>query len=427
MISDEGRVAAVYVWVQLAGEPVVAGRFQHQDNTGVFYYGNSYIQRPDAFALDPVNLPLIPEREFTTQANCGHFGVLLDAGPDTWGKRVLSEISQSRPRNELEYLLAGNGQGVGQLLFSTSSNRIKYAPSTRIPTVDLDSIERAAMLIDQDQDLDIDNLPPPVLRVLEDSSWLGGARPKASVTRGDRQYLAKFSRHSDSYDQVAAEYASLKMARDCLLEVPNFELVKLSDNKKLLLVERFDSHAGTGARTGARTEKRLHYISAHSLLQLERAQETNPDHGYPGLAALMRRFMPQPSKATADLYRRMVFRVLIGDTDDHGRNHGFLFVDQQWQLAPVFDVLPHPDNTAYQAMPIGRHGRARSLENLLSMCDVFLLDHQSATGIIQQVASVVSTWREYFAEAGVPAAQLRRLEPAFALADSAAALLQKQP
>jgi serine/threonine-protein kinase HipA len=114
MISEDGRVAGLFVYVQLDGKPVVAGRFLHQDNVGIFYYGNSYIQREDAFALDPINLPLVPEREFSTRANRGYFGVLLDAGPDSWGKRVLSEIAKSRPRNDMEYLLAGNGQGIGQ-------------------------------------------------------------------------------------------------------------------------------------------------------------------------------------------------------------------------------------------------------------------------------------------------------------------------
>jgi len=110
--------------------------------------------------------------------------------------------------------------------------------------------------------------------------------------------------------------------------------------------------------------------------------------------------------------------VLICDTDDHGRNHGFLYDNGQWRLAPMFDVLPHPDNYDYQAMPIGREGRIRTIDNLLSMSETFLVDRDSAKKIILEIAATVIHWRDYFSAAGIPSAQLRRLEHAFELAKS---------
>ncbi len=115
--ETQPRVSGVYVWNQINGEPVVAGRFDFSNRVGTFYYANSYIDNPDAVAIDPINLPLIREKEFHTKANGGIFGALLDAGPDRWGQRVLAELSPSKPRNSLEFLLAGNGDGCGSLLF----------------------------------------------------------------------------------------------------------------------------------------------------------------------------------------------------------------------------------------------------------------------------------------------------------------------
>lgn len=419
MISEkDGRVSGLYVWVQLKSGPVVAGRFDRKLDTGVFFYANSYIERPDAFALDPVNLPLIGKREFLTRANKGHFGVLLDAGPDGWGEKVLTEVSKSRPRNKLEYLLAGNGQGVGQLMFSLSSSAIKMPSPQVFESVDLALIEEAARAIETNRPVASDLLPDPVRRVLEDSSWIGGARPKAGVVFDGKQHLAKFSRSADSYDQVAAEYASLSLAKMAGFTVPNFRLRQIADGRRALLVERFDFD-GEG--------RRLHYISAHALLNLEKARQDNPEHGYPGVAIMVKRFCEHGADDARELFRRMALRVLIGDTDDHARNHGFLFQEGNWSLAPVFDLLPHPGNTEFQAMPIGEGGRIRSLENLLSMSEIFGLNAKAAQAEVTKIATRLQGWRAVFLASGVPRTQLRLFEPGFALVHELAQKKQSEP
>jgi serine/threonine-protein kinase HipA len=238
--KGQGRVSAVYVWTQIQGEPVLAGRFERVDGVGVFYYAKSYIARQDAYPLDPVNLPLVGEREFHTRANDGHFGVLLDSGPDSWGERVLGQLSQSRPRNKLEFMIAGNGEGVGSLLFSLSRSAVKMPDFHARTTVELSVIEQAARDVQSNKSMDEEQLPAQVRQALVDSSWLGGARPKASIWVDGKAYMAKFSLSSDVYDQVKAEHASLMLARDAGFEVPNSQLVDLSTGRQALLIERFD-------------------------------------------------------------------------------------------------------------------------------------------------------------------------------------------
>lgn len=400
MSADAGRVEALYVWVQLDGEPVIAGRFERRGRVGVFYYANSYVRRPAAFAIDPINLPLLPEREFLTQANGGVWGVLLDAGPDSWGQRLLAQLSPSRPRDPLEFLLAGNGEGVGCLLFSLSQARVKR-PELRGPSVDLGVLEQAATdLLARDAPL-----PPELQEALLAGGSLGGARPKAAVLRDGQPWIAKFSRDTDLYNEVRAEYATLSLAKAAGIEVAEHRLLTTPDGRDVLLVKRFDV-AATGGK--------LPYISGHALLNLHRFQENNPAHGYPGLAALLRRFAAQPRAAVRELFRRMAFRALIGDTDDHGRNLGFLRVGGAWRHAPLFDALPHINVIGLQAMPVGREGRRASVANLLSMSEHFALSRDAARALLTQLQGQLAGWEEHFRTAGLSARDVALLRPCFA-------------
>lgn len=405
MISERTpRIDGLYVWTQLAGEAVIAGRFELVDRVGTFYYANSYVERDNAHPLDPINLPLIGRREFQTRANGGIFGALLDAGPDRWGQRVLSSFAPSRPRSPLEYLLAGNGNGCGRLLFSLSRSAIKR-PQLHGQFNDLAVLERAAQSLLKDQAISTDLKQ----LLLEQSGSMGGARPKASIVIDNQPYLAKFNREDDLFNVARVEMACLSMAHAIGIAVPEHRVAHVTANSTdVLLVRRFDFDKHNHKR---------HYLSANALMNLVRVQENNPDHGYPGLAHLLRKVGSTGIECSRELFRRMSLRLLLGDTDDHSKNLGFLWSDQHQGLqhAPIFDLLPHPENDLQQAMPVGLQGRARSLENLFSQCAVFGLTRKDAEAVVKRQVSVLQDWRAVMQKSGVSPAEIQYLQPSFAL------------
>ena len=398
-MTSEERFSKVYVWTQIDGEPVIVGAFEPGDRLGTFYYADSYVERPDAYPLDPVNLPLVAKKDFHTQSNGGIFGVLLDAGPDSWGQRVLLSYSPSKPRTALEFLLAGNGEGVGSLLFSLSRSSVKR-PALMGSAVDLETLERAAQQIEADQEL-----PEPLREAMLAGSSLGGARPKAAVVIDGQPWMAKFSKQTDLFDEVVAEKACLEMAYQLGFEVPESRVVPLANGRNILLTRRFDFDEKGNKR---------HYISANSLLNLHRVSENRDDHGYPGLADKLRT-LPGGLQLAKELYRRMVFRVLVGDTDDHGRNHGFLLIDGKYAQSPVFDVLPHLNTLHHQAMPIGWHGRERNIVNLVSLSERFGYTKDHARRIIGEQQLVLRQWPQFLAVAGASKKDIEVLTPCFAM------------
>lgn len=392
----------MYVWIQIDGEPVIAGRFEQRGNIGTFFYANSYIANPKAVPLDPINLPLVGEQEFHTESNQGIFGVLLDAGPDAWGQRVLAELSSSRPRSPLEFLLAGNGEGVGSILFSLSRSQVKR-PNLRNEPVPLELLEQATQGLLNDKDLPkhIKNL------LISCESSLGGARPKAAIHIEQKPYIAKFNRKDDLINNAKVEAANLSLARLAGFDVPNFKIVKSKKTgQDVLLIARFDFDE---------LGNKKHYISAHSLLNLLKVREDNPDHGYPGLADCLRRGARSNAKSlTQELFKRMVFRLLTGDTDDHGRNHGF-FVNNKQGLchSPLFDALPQPRNLGQSAMPLGNFGREASLRNALSLVPRFGFNPAEAEAEITRQQKIVKDWQEHYRDCGVSERDIELLKHCF--------------
>lgn len=400
------RINDLYVWTQIKGEPVIAGKFNNTDRVGTFFYANSYIEREDSYALDPVNLPLIKEKEFHTKANGGYFGVFTDAGPDRWGQKVLSELSPSKPRSPLEFLLAGNGDGCGALLFSLSRTSVKK-PNIIGNSNDIGILEEAAQDILHDESIN-----PSVQKMIVERSSMGGARPKASVVIGNEHYMAKFNRDEDLFNEAIAESASLKMAKDAGILVCDSKVTfNSSTGHEVFLTKRFDfNEDGT----------KKHYISANSLMNMYKVQENNPDQGYPGLAAIARKICSNPEDASKEVFRRMCFRILTGDTDDHAKNYGFLYNEatKKFEHSPFFDVLPHANIIGNQAMTVGSYGRQSSLKNMLSMCESFGLSKAEAGNIIKEQVSVIKNWRDYYREEGMKEKEVQILESCFHIFDS---------
>ena len=407
--------ARAFVFILIDGRWTAVGRVTidlHREGRPqyTFTYGNKWRARPDAFALDPVHLPL----DDAIAPLDRMFGAPLDAGPDRWGSRLLDErfaalldraraapearaAAWRRLPNMLDRLLLAGDDRVGALSFGPSPAKPLRHPAVA-PIRDLAAIEDAMVRFDAGETVE------PDLILMAVGTSLGGARPKVTVRRPDGSlWLAKFRRKStDDVSVVRAEHAAMTLARAAGISVADTEVMPLGRDRETLLVRRFD-------RTGGATDSdiRRPYLSAISLAG---RRDTDTGGSYLEIADRMR---PQqvgcPRADLVELFRRMVFNAAIGNTDDHLRNHGFLRVDGVWRLSPAFDLVPCPDGADHQAISVGRWGTTPSRQNLMSECGRFGLDAEEAGAIVAQVATVVGGWREAFAARGVGEADLRKL------------------
>ena len=363
----------VYVFVdELEVRPIICGVAVLDSKKGVgrFRYGLSYLNRPDAFPLDPLNLPLTQD-EFVTTVNGGIFGVLADAGADAWGRRVILSLHTTTPQNELEFLIAGGGMGVDALMFSLS----RHCSKSKINKNTLGDIPH--LLQSKEAILKGKDIPPEAKRVFEFGSSMGGARPKSLVVDGDDTYLVKFNRNDDLFNFAKVEYATMQMLAELPIEVASNKLLETPDGD-VLLVKRFENHL---------LRPTHHFISAHSLIHLNRVnnQVAKERYSYGFIAEVLRRYSSEPTDAH-QLYWRMVFNVLMGNTDDHARNHALMycFTNKQWRLSPAYDVLPI-SNTRQHGLGIGELGRVGSMDNLLSQSTRFALKLVKARKVIAQI------------------------------------------
>ena len=387
-----------YVFIDgLEDSPIVCGVIQIDETTkqGQFRYGKSYLNRPDAFALDPLHLPL-NDQQHSTQFNQGVFGVLADAGADSWGKKVILSLHKTKPRNALEFLLAGSGMGVGALVFSLSSSQSK--PKYNKNTLgDLPLLMQAKDAILADQEI-----PPEAKKAFEYGSSMGGARPKTIVQDANKAYLAKFNRPDDLINIVKAEHACMRMLSELPSRVANTQVVPAPAGD-VLLVERFDMRNGKPS---------AHYLSANSVFSQNTINSAvlRSTYSYGQLAEFILKYGAKPTDAH-DLYYRMVFNVMMGNTDDHARNHALLYLFEQahWRLSPAFDVLPI-NNSTQHGIGIGENGRQGDVSNLLSQSLRFGLKSFKARKMIDEVRQLTREWPTYFKQHGVSTEDIERLK-----------------
>jgi len=368
---------SAYVWTWLPGsiEPVVAGRVDQVAEELRFTYGRSYLGRSDAIPLEP-ELPLRAGVQRPPIGLDAH-GVIRDAAPDSWGMRVIlrhhlrdgTEDTSALPL--LTYLLESGSNRIGALDFQEAPD--VYVPRESHATLDelVQAGERLARGL-------------PVPQVFEDalaySSGVGGARPKVLVADGDRQLIAKFSVSTDTFPWMQAEAVGMELARRCGVEAAPSMLRRVAEHD-VLLVERFDRPRGG---------KRRSVLSALTLLGLH---EMAARHGsYVDLAERIRLHFEKPQETLHQLFRRLVVNVLVGNTDDHPRNHAAFWDGSALTLTPAFDVCPQPRSTgeAAQAMAFGPHGERRSrLADCVRAATVFQLSEREAQAVADECTTAV--------------------------------------
>ena len=333
--------AFVWVWLPGAADPVVAGRLTDQGSVTTFAYGRSYLQNPAAV---PLYLPELPLRRGEIAPRSGVIaGCVADSAPDAWGRRVI-EHRRTGARSDLPvlaYLLESGSDRIGALDFQRSATRYEARSGD---AASLAELAEAAARVESGEPL-----TPALDRALLHGTSVGGARPKALLADGDRNVIAKFASSTDPYPVVQAEYVAMELARRAGLDAAPVELARAL-GKDVLLVERFD-------RTVQRARRMM--VSALTILELHDADGIAGRYAtYVDLAHQVRSRFTAPDATLRELFSRIVFNVLVGNTDDHARNHSAFWDGESLTLTPAYDICPQPrtGGEAAQAMAFGADG-----------------------------------------------------------------------
>lgn len=384
------------------GTTVLAGQLLIDDARGRFKYARAYLDNPRAFALDPINLPLTADIHDNprTRETPGVFGVLIDAGPDEWGRRQLSKTRTPPPVTHVEFLLAASGEGVGALHF-TAKIKDKPKPTPARPFENLVHLQHIAADIEAGREVD-QNLSPFFFH----GSGLGGARPKTLIEQDDRYWIAKFGRDSDLVDMCKVEYASMIMARAAGIDVPDVAFTETARGG-VMLVERFDRSV----------DEQHHLVSVASLInKFDITQYDESAMSYPGIVQLGKRIGHRTRGLAASVYRRMLFNIAIGNTDDHLRNHAFYkkSIGAEYVLTPGYDIVPNVGLQGSHAIALGAFGSAPSRDNLEAAAHRMGISRKAARRTAEEVLAVTDDWRTYMKDAGVVASDVAILKRCFA-------------
>lgn len=406
----------LFVSVDVDGAPVSVGRLWARVRSGresaSFEYERGWLLRRGAFALDP-ELPLTAG-QFHTERPL--FNALADPAPDRWGQTLLRRHERARARAEgrqpralfaVDFLtLVDDETRLGALRVSEQPGGPFLSDTGRRvpPLLQLPKLLAATTRILDDRETADD-----LQLVLAPGTSLGGARPKASVRDPSGALLiAKFPKKDDEWSVTRWEAATLKLAQAAGLRTPKWKL-ELVARRPVLMSWRFDRVAG----------QRVPFMSAMTAL----AASEREQRGYVDLVDALRQGGSAVQADSEELWRRLVFNLLVSNTDDHLRNHGFLHDGRGWRLAPAYDVNPMPADVRprVHALTLAGDDPAAPFDAVLAEAARFGLTTKKARTIAREVATAVKGWRKAAASVGVSAREAERMESAFEHDDLAAA------
>lgn len=381
MISSND--AFVWIWLPNEVEPVVAGRLVSDGVQTTFNYGKSYLDRGDsAIPIYQPELPLqrgvLPLLRELTMPGC-----IRDASPDAWGRRVIINKLAGQKFDgidipcvdELTYLLESGSDRIGAMDFQRSPT--EYIPRLA-EVVPLEELLDSAKKVEQGLPLN-----PELDRALVNGCSIGGARPKALIAGEDgKKYVAKFSASGDVYSVVKAEFIAMRLAEIARLNVAPVKIYSVA-NKDILLVERFDRKM-----VGTHWSREL-MVSALTLFELDETMTRYAS--YEVLTRIIRARFVEPRKTLKELFSRLVFNVLCGNTDDHARNHAAFWDGEYLELTPAYDICPQlrSGQEASQAMLIVGDVSASKLANCRLAAPYFGLSADDSEAIINNLQDVI--------------------------------------
>ena len=389
------------VTMDWANHPEKVGELEIFNNRGVETYQFTYSKNWAAkcFQIDPA-LDLVPGFQYHSQSLPGAF---QDISPDRWG-RLIQQRTKSGFMSEADFLLGVSDQmRLGALRLSEAERpEIFLAANTNVPKlVDIRVLEDASRRIEKGLETaeDLQQLFGP-------GTSLGGARPKVVVQDGGKLYLAKFQSNLDTERVGAWEATMLDIAQKAGIPVAKHRLLSKGDERPILLLERFDrNEAG-----------RIPFVSAMTLSGLRDRQNAS----YGELASVVSSLSSQPKLDSFDLWRRMTFNAMAGNTDDHLRNHGFLRDRQGWRLSPAYDLNPNnqPFERRSHALAFLPGENRPSCDLCKEMAAFFNLDKRQVEHGLKCIGTALSQWREIAKRNGLTEGEIKRQATAFHHQDS---------
>ncbi|RUO31234.1 type II toxin-antitoxin system HipA family toxin [Aliidiomarina soli] len=387
------KEAYVWIWLPDATEPVVAGRLEPDGEKLLFNYGRSYLERTmDAIPIYEPELPLRPG-VLSLLYGLNMPGCIRDSAPDAWGRRVIINRRLGHKGNdidtaqldELTYLLESGSDRIGALDFQLSPT--EYVPRSAA-NVSMQELMESAERVEKGIPL-----TPELDQALFHGSSIGGARPKALIEEDGTKYIAKFASSSDIYSVVKAEFIAMRLAKLAGLDVAPVKMTKAA-NKDVLLVERFDRVDSKKGWT------RKSMVSALTLFALDDMMARYAS--YETLAEIIRHRFTKPKETLRELFCRLTFNILSGNTDDHARNHAAFWNGKTLTLTPAYDICPQgrTGNEASQAMLIAGNNKMSQLATCLETAHNFLLSQEEAKEIFaHQIQIITDNWDTVCAEA----------------------------
>lgn len=368
-------------------ETFIGTLFVNQINgkeTFSFEFDVDYIKSNSSFMfLDP-KLNAFPGRQYLS-SNKKIFGFIEDCLPDRFGRNLIKkeemnlakkENRKAKSLSECDYLTRLDDESrMGDIRFKLDKNGPFISQSTNpIPKmIYINQLEQSSRELEDDK-----NIEENLKILLSPGSSLGGARPKANVydNNGDL-WLCKFPSKNDDYDVELFEKVCLDLEEMCEIRVPESKLIKVSKYGSTLLIKRFDRNR----------DKRIHYLSAMTALDADDGD--NSSFSYLDIVSFIKEHFSNPQKELKELFKRIVFNIFVSNTDNHLRNHGFLYIDDMWQLSPAFDVNPNPYRD-YFSLAIDDKNLALDAEYLNSLSVYFDLGLEDSHLIINNIRNIIS-------------------------------------
>ena len=399
----------VQVWLADGDRDVEVGQLystrRRRTETATFVYDDSYLARAGAYPLEPA-LPMVAGTLHSGMLAI--FGAFGDSAPDRWGRNLVRRAERLRAResgtaerdlSELDYLLGVRDDlRQGALRFRIDPGGEFVAPGDDgIPAL-IDLPE----LLDISRRVESDTVAgDEIRRLVRAGSSLGGARPKAHVRTADgKTAIAKFpSEAADTWNVMAWERVVNVLAARAGIETAVTELVMVG-GRHVLIVDRFDRREG----------RRIDYRSAMTMLEARDGDQRS----YLDLAEVIEETSPATTRDLRELWRRIVFTVMVSNTDDHLRNHGFLRDGPGWGLSPAFDINPNPaPGTKYLSLAIDGSDPTASLRLVLEVAPLFRMGLDEARSVLAAMAGVVAGWREEARRVGLTGSEINRMVTAF--------------
>ena len=369
----------------------------------VFEYSRQWLKQYGGILLsgDLMNVPSLQH----PRGNDNVFGFVKDSFPDRWGRLLLDRRERLTAQLEGRPIrMLTNYDYLTGIEDFTRMGGIRYKEEDGDDYINASEkylvppIESLRALCDACHEIELaeerNELPEQrwLDQLIDPGTSLGGARPKANVVDTDGTlYVAKFPSNKDLENTELIEYFSHQLAASAGINVAKTRTIKISKNRNLLLSERFD-------RT--KEGRRIHFASAMSLLGLDDGAGSNTGNGYLDIVDFILHGCTDVRQNLRELYRRVAFNVMFGNTDDHFRNHGFLLTPKGWTLSPAYDI--NPGAKSHQCLLIDSYTEESDINVLLSACENYMLERQEATEIIEEVRAAIKDWRKTATELQIP-------------------------